>query len=123
MLFRLIGDKDHCRIFGVYYGEYLYAADKKIDEERRRVYSWIPGGPVNNGDWKISLGSIRNINHNENMYADDMATRSFWNPLNVLLVINPMRPMWTWRPYSQVQKGFWTVIDVSFEKDDLNTPF
>ena len=59
----------------MYYGEYLYAADNAPhDENRRSVFSWRPGCPINKDDREISVGTIRNIYQNEYMYPDDMST-------------------------------------------------
>ena len=113
MLFRLIGDENDCQIFGVYFGEYLYAADyAPYDSDRRRVFSWIPGYPVSQGDWEISNGNIRNHYQNEYMYAGDYAPYDEYR-----------RRVFTWRPGNQIRQGYWGVKEVSFEKDDLHKPF
>ena len=113
MLFRIIGDEKHCQIFGVYFGEYLYAADyAPYDSARRRVFSYTPGCPVSQGDWEISPPWIRNIRQNEYMYAADYAPYD-----------EHRRRVFTWRPGDMVYQGTWSVREVSFEKDDLHKPF
>ena len=111
MLFRLIGDEKDCKIFGVYFGEYVYAANfAPYDGDRRRVFSWRPGYPVSQGDWEISGDTIRNLYQNEYMYAADFAPYD-----------RSRRRVFSWRPGSK-ERG-WTIKEVSFEKDDLKEPF
>ena len=112
-LFRLIGDKNNCQIFGVYFGEYIYAADANpYDRSRRRVFSWRPGSPSPMGNWEISGKTIRNLYQNEYMYAADAGTYD-----------GDRRRVFTWRKKGEkAGQGDWTVVGVSFEKDDLNSP-
>ena len=113
MLFRLIGDENDCKIFGVYFGEYVYAADyAPYDGDRRRVFSWRPGYPVSQGGWEIYIGTIRNLYQNEYMYAGDFAPYD-----------GSRRRVFSWRPGNMIIQGDWTIKEVSFEKDDLNKPY
>ena len=109
-LFRLIGDKNNCRIFNVYFGEYIYADEKAYDSKSTRVFSWRPGSPSNRCDWEISGTTIRNCSKKEYMYAADTGKGA------------DRRYVFTksWQPGEKPVQGDWTVIEVSFENDDLN---
>nr|XP_047127827.1 toxin CfTX-A-like [Hydra vulgaris] len=108
-LFRIIGSYDNCQIYGVYYGEYLYAADyPSSDGDRRNVFTWRPGNAVNQGDWQIQNETIRNLKQNEYMYAAD------YEPYD-----DSRRYVYTWKPGNPVTQGDWRIIPLSFEQDDL----
>lgn len=110
-LFRIIGEHDNCQIFGVYYGEYIYAADyEPFDQKRRRVFSWRPGRSVAQGDWKIDGSTIKNIYQDEYLYAADYGAHS-----------SNERSVFTWRPGNMVSQGDWTIRPLSFEKDELKS--
>lgn len=60
--------------------EYLYAASDGFtaSKQKRRAFTWVPGAIVKQGEWELELVSstgpmvfkIRNIHHNEYLYAD-----------------------------------------------------
>lgn len=64
------------QFFNVEYKEYLYAAGDyfKHDNDRRSVFTWVPGSSVNQGYWEFvpfSYGEFRILNkyHGEYLYA------------------------------------------------------
>ncbi|WP_353287768.1 ankyrin repeat domain-containing protein [Wolbachia endosymbiont (group B) of Gerris lacustris] len=89
-------DGDDYSIMNVEFNEYLYGAVDyfNYDNERRKVFTWIPGGRVGRDTWKIEpIGSscyIMNVELNEYLYAavdhfnyDDERRRVFtWIPKN-----------------------------------------
>lgn len=50
----LIWNGQSCTIKNIHHNEYLYAASSyRFDDNRRRVFTWSPGGSVTQGYWKI----------------------------------------------------------------------
>ncbi|MCB1073124.1 MAG: hypothetical protein KDK96_08515 [Chlamydiia bacterium] len=93
------------RIFNTKQQEYLYAADyEPFDDDRRRVFTWRPGNPVNQGDWKLEQSSsgtfcILNKKQGEYLYAAD------YKPFD-----DDRRQVFTWRPGNSVNQGDWKLI-------------
>ncbi|MGL5405728.1 MAG: hypothetical protein ACRDAX_02915 [Propionibacteriaceae bacterium] len=66
-------------LFNKYHeGEYLYVVyDNEVDDDRRSVYTWLPGGRDPVGIWEFSTDDdgktffIKNAEYNESFYAGD----------------------------------------------------
>lgn len=78
-------DGIHFQIKNTYHNEYLYAASAYFDydSDRRRVFAWIGGAPVqrSKGIWILKLTDkssnsfeIINVEYKEHLYAADYAT-------------------------------------------------
>lgn len=91
-------------IYNLAQREYLYAADyKPFDNDRRRVFTWRPGVPVSQGNWRIddkgAQGKfIYNLKQGEYLYAAD------YKPFD-----NDRRRVFTWRPGNPVSQGYWRI--------------
>lgn len=90
-------------IYNTYQNEYLYAADHKpFDSDRRRVFTWRPGGKAVQGYWKLkpynggSTFTIYNIYQKEYLYAAD------YEPYD-----DNRRRVFTWRPGNEIKQGYW----------------
>jgi hypothetical protein len=74
-------------------GECLYADGDQYayDNDRRRVFTWVPGNLVSGGKWKIDDdGSILNLKYNEYLY---MPSSMF----DANIYGNSYRQLFTWR--------------------------
>jgi hypothetical protein len=70
---------DRCKSFALknQRKEYLFAAKNYVHaKNRRRVFSWVPGGMLEQGEWKLeqelvgeSIFRLRNLHHNEYLFA------------------------------------------------------
>ncbi|MBB6401597.1 hypothetical protein HNP92_000902 [Methanococcus maripaludis] len=103
-----VAREDNCYyIYNTKQSEYLYAADyKPFDKDRRRVFTWRPGGIPTAGKWEIQFLDdtktrcyIRNVYQNEYLYAAD------YKPFD-----KDRRRVFTWRPGTKVTQGVWKII-------------
>lgn len=94
---RVIIWSEKTHIFNRHYDkEYMYAVVDRIalDENRRFVYSWIPGGRDKQGEWEFATKDngktflIRNVLYNEYLYA----------AANDFAYDSSRRRTFTWRP-------------------------
>ncbi|AFY29172.1 hypothetical protein Cyagr_2051 [Cyanobium gracile PCC 6307] len=95
-------------IYNLAHSEYLYAADHKpFDDDRRRVFTWRPGGSAgSHGNWRlepVSDGVVRIFNtyQLEYLYAAD------YKPFD-----DDRRHVFTWRPGNPVNQGYWRIDDM-----------
>ncbi|WMT84151.1 ankyrin repeat domain-containing protein [Wolbachia endosymbiont of Listronotus oregonensis] len=95
-------DGDSFRIVNVEFNEHLYAASNYFNydnDNRRMVFTWIPGGQVTQGVWKIEPNgdkcNIRNVKHNEYLYAADYAKYD-----------KDRRRVFTWVPGARLHKVY-----------------
>lgn len=110
-----------CNIFNTYHKEYLYASSyEPFDKDRRQVFTWRPGEPVDQGIWRLipvsgvnNLYNIFNEFHKEYLYAAEYA------PFD-----KDRRRVFTWRPGDVVSDQFnWRLESVSGNYYILNTYF
>ncbi len=99
-------DGDNFYIVNVAFNETLYAASNyfNYNDDRRMVFTWIPGGRVVRDVWMIKPDgnscSIMNVELNEYLYAADYAKYD-----------NDRRRVFTWIPGGQVSQGMWMIED------------
>jgi hypothetical protein len=94
------GSKTH--LFNKYHsGEYLYVVyDSEVDEDRRSVYTWTPGGRDPVGIWEFSTDDdgqsffIKNSEYEEPFYAGD----------DSLAYDKSRRNVYTWRKETSDEK-------------------
>jgi 1-phosphatidylinositol phosphodiesterase len=96
------------------HNEYIYAAGDQFafDNDRRRVFTWIPGSQVIEGKWDLKhIGNqqytLRNTQTNEYLYTSSYKeNRPSW-PASLTGSASFPHYVFTWRPKSIVMEGTW----------------
>ncbi len=95
---------DSYSIMNVEFNEYLYAAsdDLNYDKDRRRVFTWVPGGKDEQSLWRVEpYGDdiyIMNVKSKEYLYAADYAKYD-----------DNRRRVFTWIPGEYIRQGTWKI--------------
>lgn len=99
-------DGDNFNIVNAEFNENLYASSNyfNYDNDRRMVFTWVPGGGVARDVWKIEPDgdncSIRNVELKEYSYAADYGKYD-----------KDRRRVFTWIPGGKVTQGIWRIED------------
>ncbi len=95
---------DSYSIMNVGFNEYLYAVldDLNYDKDRRRVFTWVPGGKDEQSLWRVEpYGDdiyIMNVKSKEYLYAADYAKYD-----------DNRRRVFTWIPGEYIRQGTWKI--------------
>ncbi|WP_264705646.1 ankyrin repeat domain-containing protein [Wolbachia endosymbiont (group A) of Gymnosoma rotundatum] len=97
---------DGYSIMNVEFNEYLYAAidDFNFDKDRRKAFTWIPGGKDEQSLWRLEYfpnsGNIymMNVEFNEYLYAADYGKYD-----------DNRRRVFTWIPGGYIRQGTWEI--------------